>query len=93
MESEIIHVFGGYFFLSLLFSIGKMPTFAKIWEEGGRWGVDQTRNFVFLDVKEPFDHRKEFLKVANSTSKDSSLNPLQVALLTRHDGNVGITMK
>ena len=50
---------------------------------------DQTKNFFHFLYKRPFDHRKE----ANSTSKGSTSNPLQAALLTRYGGKAGITLK
>ena len=40
-----------------------------------------------------FDHRKEYLKATNSTSKGSISNPLQMAVLTRYGGKAGITPK
>ena len=45
---------------------------------------DQKNNFSPVLHKRPFDHRKESLKTANSTSKVSTSNLLQVALLTRY---------
>ena len=50
---------------------------------------DQTKNFSPFWCKRPFDRRKEFLKLANSTYKGSTSNPLQVAFPTRCGGKVG----
>ena len=50
----------------------------------------------FMFYHQPFYHRKEFLKTANSTSKGSTTNALQIALLTKiwyYTGKAGITLK
>ena len=41
----------------------------------------------------PFDHRKEILKVANTTSKGSPSNPFKMAVLTKYGGKARITPK
>ena len=54
---------------------------------------EQTKNFYPFLRKRLFDHRKEFLKNSQSTSKGSTSNLLQVAFLTRCGGKAGIALR
>ena len=57
--------------------------------------VRKIRQIIFLlfYVKDLLTTGKNSWKTANSNSKGSTSNPLQVALLTRYGGKVGITLK
>ena len=51
------------------------------------------RIFLLFYVKDLLTTGKNSWKAANSTSKSSASNPLQVALLTGYGGKAGITLK